>query len=97
MAGRTVHLLDLSTAPVDPVERVFWLDGVMAKVRDELDDAYTEAYFEARLQGRFDAALRVGRTSKTKALRLTRRKNNESGRSIRWSDGADPTSSAYSG
>lgn len=97
MASRPVHLLDLSTAPTDPVERVFWLDGVMAKVRDELTEAYTDAYFEARVQGRFDAALRIGRTSRTKALKMTRRRNETSGRSIRWADGADPTSTAYEG
>lgn len=97
MAGRTVHLLDLSTAPTDPVERVFWLDGVLAKVKDELADELADAYFQARLEGRFDAALRVGRTSRTKALKMTRRKNEQSGRSIRWSDGVDPTSTAYDG
>jgi len=83
--------------PDDCVERVFWLAGVMAKIRDELTDAYADAYFQARLEGRFDSALRVGRTSRTKALKMTRTRNEESGRSIRWSDGADPTSTAYSG
>jgi hypothetical protein len=97
MAARLPDLLDLSGAPADPVERVFYLDGVIAKVRHELDEAYAEAYFQARLEGRFEAAVRVGRTSRTKALRMTRRKNEASGRSIRWSDGADPTSTAYSG
>lgn len=97
MSNRTVHLLDLSTAPTDAVERVFWLDGVMAKVREELGEAYSEAYFQARLEGRFEVALRVGRTSRTKALKMTRRLNEESGRSIRWADGADPTSTAYEG
>lgn len=95
MASKSMRLLDLSRAPEDPVERVFYLDGVMAKVRSELDDAYAETYFEARMQGRFDAALRVGRTSRTRALRWTRKVNAASGRPVRWSDGADPTSTAY--
>jgi len=97
MAVKRVHLLDLTTMPEDVVERVFWLDGVMAKVRDELAEAYADAYFQARLEGRFDAALRIGRTSRTKALKMTRSRNEASGRSIRWSDGADPTSTAYEG
>lgn len=67
----------------------------MAKVRDELEVEYTDAYFEARLQGRFEDALRVGRTSRTEALRMTRRKNEQSGRSIRWNDNLDPTSGSY--
>lgn len=92
-----MHLLDLSTAPTDPVERIFWLDGVMDKVEAELNEQYGEAYFQARLEGRFEAALRVGKTSRTRALKMTRRVNEQSGRSIRWADGADPTSTAYGG
>jgi hypothetical protein len=97
MSGRTVHLLDLSTAPTDPVERIFWLDGVLAKVEAELTEQYGEAYFQARLEGRFEAALRVGRTSRTRALKMTRQVNEASGRSVRWADGMDPTSTAYEG
>jgi hypothetical protein len=88
-------ILDLSGAPEDPVERVIWLDGVLAKVTGELDRAYGEAYFEARLEGRFEDAVKYGKTSRTKALRYTRNHNDRTGRTIHWSDGLDPTSTVY--
>jgi hypothetical protein len=55
------RLLDLSRAPDDPIERIVWLDGVMEQVRDELDEAFSEAYFWARFTGRLDAALALKR------------------------------------
>lgn len=97
MSNQSLSILELHGVPEDPVERIFWLDGVEAKVRSELEAAYTDAYAEARLEGRFDAAVRVGRMGRTRALRLTRRWNEARGRSVRWADGADPTSTAYSG
>lgn len=90
-------LLNLNSAPRDAIERVIYLDGVMEQVSAELDAAYREAYFEARMQRRFEDALRVGRASKKRALAWTRQKNEETGRSVRWNDGADPSSTAYSG
>lgn len=95
MSSQSPSILDLDSAPEDPVERIFWLDGVEAKVHSELEAAYAEAYASARLEGRFDAALRVGRMGKTRALRLTRNWNEARGRSVRWADGHDATSTAY--
>lgn len=89
------NILDLSAAPLDAIERIIWLDGVLEQVSSELDDAYAQAYFEARITHRFDAALRVGRTSKKRALAFTRRYNERTGRTVRWGDRADPTSTAY--
>lgn len=90
-------ILNLSNRPSDPVEAVVWLDGVLEAVQRDLDAAYEEAYFQARLQGRFEAAVEVGRTSRKRALAFTRRRNEATGRQIRWGDGADPASSAYAG
>ena len=90
-------ILNLRDAPRDAVERIIWLDGVMEQVRLELDDAYAEAYFEARIQRRFEDALRAGRASKKRALAWTRRRNEQTGRTVRWGDRQDPTSTAYSG
>jgi len=92
MASKSTSILDLSRAPEDPVERVFWLSGVLAKAEGELTEALADAYFEARLQGRFESALRCGPVSRTRALKMTRRVNEQSGRSVRWADRLDPTS-----
>lgn len=81
-------LLNFRNAPSDPIERIMWLDGVMEQTRRELDNAYSLAYGEARLQGRFDAALETGRASRKRALAFTRRFNEARGRAIRWGDGA---------
>ena len=90
-------ILNLSAAPRDVIERIIWLDGVQEAVDLELADAYEEAYFEARLQRRLDVAVEVGRASRKRALAWTRRRNERTGRTVRWNDGADPTSTAYSG
>lgn len=90
-------ILDLSHIPDDPVKAVAWLDGVMEKAQAELDDAYAQAYFTARLEGRFLDALRVGSLSRKRALRLVRRHNERTGRSVRWGDGLDYTSTTYTG
>jgi hypothetical protein len=90
-------LLNLSNAPTDPVERIIWLDGVNEQVRAELEEEYAAAYFAARLQRRLDTAIKVGRASRKRALAWTRRQNERTGRSVRWNDGADPTSTAYTG
>jgi hypothetical protein len=91
------RVLDLSKAPDDPLEAIAWLDGVIEKARAELDDAYAAAYFKARLEGRFLDALRIGRLSRKRALALVRRHNERTGRSVRWNDGLDPSSTRYSG
>lgn len=90
-----VPILNLSSAPKDPIERIIWLDGVADAVRRELYEAYSEAYFNARLQRRFDTALEVGKTSRKRALAMTRRHNERTGRSVRWADRLDPTSTAF--
>lgn len=89
-------ILRLDNKPSDPIEAIIWLDGVLEAVTRELDDAYAESYFTARLQRRFPEAVAAGRLSKKRALALTRKRNERLGRSVRWSDGLDPTSSAYS-
>ena len=83
-------MLDLSHAPKDPVERVVYLDSVMEVVRVELEAAYAEAFFQARLERRLEAAVDAGRTSMKSALRLTRKVNESRGRLVRWGDGIDP-------
>jgi hypothetical protein len=90
-------ILNISAMPKDPIERIIWLDGVKEAVEAELDHHYETAYFDARLTRRFEAALSVGRASRKRALAWTRRANERRGRSVRWNDGADPTSTAYAG
>ena len=90
-------ILNLDDAPHEPLERLLWLSGVREAAEAELDAAYQRAYYEARLSGRFDAALSLGLHSKKRALRWTRRENNANRRIVRWGDGVDPSSSAYDG
>ena len=90
-------ILNLDEAPKDPVERVMWLSGVNEQVRKELDDAFAEAYFEARLQRRLDAVIAAGPHARKRVLAFTRHENQRRGRTVRWGDKADPTSTAYSG
>lgn len=88
-------LLNLSDAPKDPIERLMYLSGVKERVNEELEVELSEAYFQARLQHRFEAALAAGPYALKRALRLTRHANQKRGRSIRWGDGLDATSTAY--
>jgi 3-methyladenine DNA glycosylase Mpg len=88
-------LLNLDEAPKDPIERLMYLSGVKEQVNRELEDELAEAYFQARLQRRFEAALAAGPYKLKRALALTRHENQKRGRSIRWNDGLDSTSSAY--
>ena len=90
-------ILNLGEAPDDAIQRLLWLSGVKEAAMRELDDAYAEAYFEARLTGRFDAALDLHLHGRKRALAMTRSVNNARRRMVRWGDGADPSSSAYSG
>lgn len=90
-------ILNLNDAPEDAIERLLWLSGVKEQAQKELDEAFQQAYYEARLTERFDTALRLRLHSKKRALQMTRRENNSRGRSLRWGDGLDPMSSAYSG
>lgn len=88
-------LLNLDEAPKDPIERLLYLSGVKEQVAVELEVALSAAYFQARLERRFDAALAAGPYALKRALALTRHENQKRGRSIRWNDGLDSTSSAY--
>lgn len=90
-------ILNLSDMPEDPLERLLWLSGVKQAVARELDDAYADAYAQARLTGRFEMALSLGLHGKKRALALTRRWNNNQARMVRWGDHIDRTSSAYDG
>jgi len=90
-------MLDLSDAPLDPIERLLWLSGASEQAKKEIEEAFSRAYFEARLSGRFDAAVGLGLHSRSTALRFTRRENNASQRMVRWGDHLDPSSSAYEG
>lgn len=94
---KTKPILDLSRAPKDPVERIVYLDTVLAKAREEVEDALAQAYFEARLEGRMATAVVYGVSSMKRALMFTRRVNQQRGRAVRWNDGLDPTSTRYAG
>jgi hypothetical protein len=88
-------LLNLDAAPDDPIERIMWLSGVLNRAETELDEQLAKAYYEARLQRRLEPAISAGPYNRKKVLALTRRENERRGRSVRWNDGADPTSTAY--
>lgn len=90
-------LLNLSDAPADPIERILWLSGVKEQAAKELDEAFASAYFDARLQRRLDIAISAGPHARKRVLAYTRQENQKRGRTVRWGDGADPTSTAYSG
>lgn len=91
------NILNLDDAPDDAIQRLAWLSGVREAALRELDQAYAEAYFDARLTGRFDAALSLGLHGKKRALAMTRAVNNARRRLIRWNDGRDASSSQYRG
>jgi hypothetical protein len=90
-------ILNLDDAPESPIERLLWLSGVMEEVKRELDEEFASTYYEARVSGVFDSALAVGLHSKKKALAYTRKENERRGRTVRWGDRIDPTSTAYAG
>lgn len=93
----TKPILNLSDMPHDPIERIMWLSGVQEQVEKELDAAFGAAYYTARLQRRLDTAVSAGPHARKKVLAYTRRENQKRGRSVRWGDGADPTSTAFKG
>lgn len=88
-------ILNLSEAPNDPIERLLWLSGVREAVTDELEAEFARTYYTARLQGRLQAAILAGPYAKKRVLAFTRHENQKRGRTVRWGDRADPTSSAY--
>lgn len=79
--------LDLSSAPDNPVERLAWLSGIDQALRREVNLAWQEAYYEARIQGMFEAALALKFHPKKRALAWTRHENEARGRAIsKWGD-----------
>ena len=79
--------IDFSKAPHDPIERLVWLSGAKEAFDAQVNQMWQAAYFEARLTGRFQAALDLHLHSKKKALAFTRSANEGRGRSMRWGDG----------
>jgi hypothetical protein len=90
-------ILNLADAPSDPIERLLWLSGVREAVSDELDHEFSVSYYEARLQGRLATAIAAGPYARKRVLAFTRAENQRRGRTVRWGDRADPTSTAYRG
>jgi hypothetical protein len=80
-------LVDFTDAPNDPIKRLLWLSGVREEVQTELDREYAKAYFDARIQHRFNTALKLHLHSRKKVLAYTRSENERRGRPIRWGDG----------
>lgn len=80
-------LVDFSEAPDDPIQRIVWLSGVREQVDKELDAQYGQAYYDARLTGRIQAALGLRVHSTKRVLAFTRRENERRGRQIKWGDG----------
>lgn len=82
----TTPLLNLDQAPSDTLERLLWLSGVAEEAKAELDREFAEAYFNARLERRLDAALELGLHRPKRVLAWTRAENERRGRSVRWGD-----------
>jgi len=87
MFKRKQAILNTANMPADPIEQIIFLDSVQEQVDRELDALYQQAYFDARATGRLETALRIGRASRKRALRWTRRQNEATGRTLRWNDG----------
>lgn len=81
------QILNLESAPDDPIERLVWLGGVKEAVEREMDEQWVQAYFWARFTGRLDAALDLGLHSRKRVMAYTRRGNEHAGRMVRWGDG----------
>jgi hypothetical protein len=79
--------LDLTSAPADPIERLVWLSGIDQALRKEVNSAWQDAYFEARIKGCFATALDLELHPRKRALAWTRHENEARGRAItRWGD-----------
>jgi len=90
-----VSILNLNEAPSDPIERLLWLSGVKEAVTSELETEFAKTYYNARLQGRLQSAILAGPYAKKRVLAFTRQENQKRGRTVRWGDRMDPTSTAY--
>lgn len=89
--------INTDEAPTDPLERLIWLSGVQAVVDRELRAEYEAAYFTLRLERRLEAAMALRLHSKKRILAMTRAENQRRGRQVRWGDGVDATSTAFTG
>lgn len=87
--------IDFSDAPTDPIQRLVWLGGAREAFERQATEMWQEAYFEARLSGRFQAALDLGLHSQKRALAYTRAANERRGRMLRWGDGFKPGAAAH--
>ena len=90
-----MSLLNLDDLPPDPIEAIVWLSGVREQVNKELDAAFAGAYFSARFRGQLDAAVAAGPHALKRVLAYTRGENNRRGRTVRWGDKVDATSTAF--
>lgn len=79
-----MDILNLDALHEDPIKRLLWLSGVQDKVDEELTLAFQAAYFEARQQGRMNAALSLGLHSRKRAFAFTRAENERTGRQWHW-------------
>lgn len=83
-----MQIIDLSQAPTDPIQRIVWLGGVQAAVKKEVDTAFQEAYFDARIKGMLGEAISLAIHSRKRIMAWTRHANEARGRVIRhWNDG----------
>lgn len=82
-------ILNTADMPKDAYQRILWLNSVREAVDEELEELFAEAYFQARLRGQFEAAVKATGHGLNRALAWTRRINNRNGRQVRWSDGLD--------
>lgn len=80
-------VIDFSAAPHDPIERLVWLSGAKEAFDTQVTAMWRTAYYDARLSGRFQAALDLRLHSHKKALALTRAENERRGRGLKWGDG----------
>lgn len=97
MLGSMDTILDLRRAPTDPYERMVWLTGVEAAVARELEAERQRLAYEIRLSGGMETLLSLGLYPRTRILRWTRAENRRRGGNLRWGDGLDAKSSAYTG
>jgi len=79
-----------------PVSELAELAAERRRVLADIDARMVPHLVQARLERCFPEAVKASGLSATAALRLTREYNERAGRSIRWSDGLDPTSTAHS-
>jgi len=79
--------VDFSCMPRDPVERLVWLSGAKEAFDAQVNAQWQTAYYEARLTGRFAAALGLRLHSRKRALAWTRAENERRGRATHWGDG----------